>query len=215
MTEDAVFASANRIYAATGRDPTYDELIEAVGGGSNSTLKPFLETWQRNRPTLHTVPSALANTAIGFVTDLWGQAMREAQKAFEAYKTAADDDVATVARQRDIAIGEIERFETELDSERRKTESLRVQCAELQVRVQQADQLGQRVRELEQQLQQVRDQREAAKLDAGQARGQVTALERQLKRAVVWKAKSATPPRRSAAAKTGENGHAQGRRRKA
>ena len=197
MTEDAVVASANRIYSATGRDPTYEELIDAVGGGSNSTLKPFLETWQRNRPALHAVPSVLSNTTTGFVTELWGQAMREAQNAYEAHKTAADERAATAARQRDIAIGEIERLEAELDAEQGNTESLRNHCAELQVKTQRADELEQRVCELDTQLVQMRDERDAARVDGGQARGQITALERQLNRLVHGKAKSASPRRES------------------
>ena len=45
-TEAAVFAAADGL-KAQGVEPTYEGIVDILGGGSNSTIKPHLINWKQ------------------------------------------------------------------------------------------------------------------------------------------------------------------------
>jgi hypothetical protein len=86
-SEAAVFAAADGL-KLRGEEPTYERIVEVLGGGSNSTIKPHLINWKQmsgghSRPT----PESVLARATIFAEGVWGAALKEAQLCRRRFKS--------------------------------------------------------------------------------------------------------------------------------
>jgi hypothetical protein len=91
--EATVFAAADALQAQ-GEEPTYERVVEFLGGGSNSTIKPYLINWKQmagisSRPT----PDVVLTRAKALAEALWGMALNQAQSEIDRAKLATDDEI--------------------------------------------------------------------------------------------------------------------------
>ena len=116
ITRDAVFEAAEELAAQLGKAPTQSQVREALGGGSFTTIGPFMKEWEsaraeqsesRETPVPDSVQQALAEVA----GRLWKVASAEAALGVEAARREVEDmrrDAAAEEASAAEAIGIVE-----------------------------------------------------------------------------------------------------------
>lgn len=180
ITQKMVSDLCHEIYVTTGRDPTYFEVTAALHC-SNSTVKPYLQTWlDQPRPERHPLPAALADRARDLVQVIWGLAATEARQSALDHQRDLEAAAELARQHREIAIQDAEEREQEQIRLKRENAALIDERAELRVRLSDMQALTGRIHDLEGLVQSLRDERDEARLKESAARGQAEVLERQL-----------------------------------
>jgi hypothetical protein len=140
-SEAAVFAAADGL-KLRGEEPTYERVVEVLGGGSNSTIKPHLINWKQmsgghSRPTPESV---LARAAI-FAEGVWGAALKEAQSEIDRAKQTSDAEIDRSKQALSSSMEISEQLEKERDDLAIQLEAVRLDCLEARIRLQQVDEL--------------------------------------------------------------------------
>jgi ribosomal protein L29 len=114
VTADVVAAAAAQLVAA-GQEPSLIAVQAAIGGGSFSTVKRYLDPWRAERAALATVAVPAAVTGLGgeLTVRLWQQAVTQADERVARIRAEAAEQTAVLATALDAAETTIERLETE------------------------------------------------------------------------------------------------------
>ena len=89
-TKSAVYAAADAL-KARGADPTYERIVEALGGGNNATVGPHLESWKlSSQPPAKPVPESVEVRAKLFVEAVWTVAVRDCLADIDHAKQRSD-----------------------------------------------------------------------------------------------------------------------------
>ena len=140
-SQQAVCAVADGL-KAQGEEPTYERIIEILGGGSNSTVGPHLAAWrQKTSAPPRPVPAPVTVRATILAEAVWMAALNEVQAEIEQAKqaAAAEIDQAKFALSASIAFNE--RLEEERDSLAKQVESLKSECLKANLELAQVDEL--------------------------------------------------------------------------
>ena len=140
-TKAAVYATADALWAR-GIDPTYELIIAALGGGSNATVGPHLESWrQSSRPPAKPVPDSVETRAKIFVEAVWTAAVRESLAEIDHAKQTTDAliEQAEQALAQSIAINQA--VEAERDELLKRVAEIGGQCTELRFQLRQIDKM--------------------------------------------------------------------------
>jgi hypothetical protein len=127
---------------AQGEEPTYERIIEILGGGSNSTVGPHLAAWrQKTNASPRPVPALVTVRATILAEAVWMAALNEVQAEIEQAKqaAAADIDQAKCALSASIAFNE--KLEEERDSLAKQVESLKSDWLKANLELAQFDEL--------------------------------------------------------------------------
>lgn len=180
VTEQIVFATCDRIYIETGKEPRYGDLTSELNC-SNATLKPFLDSWlARDRPARHPLPDNLAETVKAYTQAIWGNALRAATQAMLPTKEQMQAGYTRAQEQLATALRIIEDGEQAQDRMRSEIRELMQRVAELQVQLDLTAAIKPRISELEALLEVRCQERDVANARAADALGQVGALERHI-----------------------------------
>ena len=194
VTEQSVFAICDRIYIETGKDPRYEDLTRELTC-SNSTVKPFLDSWQSQpRPGRHPIPEKLAGTLESFSQAMWGHALGAAVEAILPDKQEMQAGLTRCQEQLATALQIVEEGEQERTRLHEQTRALMQQLAELQVKVQMTESISARCTDLENAVEAMRHERDTANARASDALGQVAAHERHIE--VLLNSMRTEPPAR-------------------
>lgn len=187
FTEEQVFAAADTL-AATGKEVSASALLNALGGGSLTTIYKHLDVWKQTRPALVAPVVAMdlpEPVQIAFVA-AWKVAASEAAREVSAVRDKAAEDVKVAARQFEEALEQIRRLEAESESDAVEIEELKAKLAEAEalVRAAQSESVGQAaaVEQLKAQLVRLerdleRESKEAK--EAAELRGRIASLQEQ------------------------------------
>ena len=140
-TKAPVYAAADALWAR-GVDPTYELIIAALGGGSNATVGPHLESWrQSSRPPAKPVPDSVEIRAKIFVEAVWTAAVRENLADIDHAKQRTDAliEQAEQALAKSIAISQ--GLEAERDDLLKRVAEIGDHCTELRFQLRQVDKL--------------------------------------------------------------------------
>lgn len=123
-TQEQVFEVADRM-AANGQEVTPTALLQALGGGSLTTIYKHLDAWQTSKkdapvPVVYEMPEPVKSAFNG----VWQVAANEAAKEVTAIREKADAEVKAVVRRLDEAVSNIEQLESEADADTTKIEAL-------------------------------------------------------------------------------------------
>ena len=156
--KDRVFDAADKLESQRIR-PTLDKIREALGGGSFTSIGPFLRDWKAKKITsvdLPPTPEDLMNRMIGITNDFWSQAVQHAEDRLSsdrAYMQAEIDylneNIQSVSAAADKAIAErdaasvrineleelLKSTNTQFDSLQRQASKWEVQCQESKERI--------------------------------------------------------------------------------
>jgi len=140
-SKEAVHAAADGL-KARGIEPTYDKVIEVLGGGSNSSIGPHLETWgQSSQPPSRPIPEQIQARAKILVEAVWTAALSATQADIDIARlgssTRIDEAERALAASIEIGNG----LETDRDRLVEQVASLSAQCAELKYQLRQAETL--------------------------------------------------------------------------
>lgn len=173
INQASVHQICDEVYISTGRDSTYDDIKNALGG-SYSTIKPYLQSWlEKPRPIRFPLPGAIGTKATHLVEVIWGHALAHALQTIEEKDRKSAEALALKQHELDVAMQEIRNLESECDRSAASVDSLLAQRAELMVRIQGLEALAGAERAM-------RDERDQAREELAVARGQIHALERQI-----------------------------------
>jgi hypothetical protein len=129
-SKEAVHAAADGL-KARGIDPTYDKVIEVLGGGSNSSVGPHLETWvQSSQPPSRPIPEQIHARAKILFDAVWTAALSATQADIDHAKLefSARIDEAERALAASIEIGQ--GLETDRDRLLEEAAAMGEQCIE-------------------------------------------------------------------------------------
>lgn len=123
-TQEQVFEVADRM-AANGQEVTPTALLQALGGGSLTTIYKHLDAWQVSKKdapvqAVFEMPEPVKAAFNG----AWQIAANEAAKEVTAIREKADIEVKAVVRRLDEAVSNIEHLESEADADETKIEAL-------------------------------------------------------------------------------------------
>lgn len=173
INQVSVHQVCDEVYISTGRDPTYDDIKNALGG-SYSTIKPYLQSWlEKPRPIRFPLPNAIGAKGTHLVEVIWGHALSHALQTMEAKDRKSAEALALKQHELDVAMQEIRNLEAERDRSSATVDSLLAERAELMVRLQAFESLAAAEPAM-------RDERDHAREDLILARGQIQALERHI-----------------------------------
>jgi len=175
-TEAAVFAAADGL-KAQGVEPTYEGIVDVLGGGSNSTIKPHLINWKQmtagpSRP----VPESVEARARVLVEAIWGIAFKEAQAEFDRAKQLTD---AAVERSRQALLtstGLSEQHEQRCNDLVRALEAAQMDCLEARAKLRQVDELKLELAQARECAEKHRQECESLNREVATARGENNAL---------------------------------------
>lgn len=180
VNADNITEFCNEVYITTGKDPTYEEVKNALGG-SYSTIKPYLQSWlEEPRPPRFQLPEAIGTKASHLAQVIWSFALADARQLMEEKGRKAADAIVRTQKELDVAIQEISKLEAERDRLSASVESLIADRAELKVRLEGMDSLAAQFRTSEAAERAMRDARDEARDEVNLLRGQVQAMERQV-----------------------------------
>ena len=129
-TQEQVFAAADQL-VTDGQDVTASGLLAALGGGSLTTIYKHLEAWETNRKdTPRPVVIDMPETVNAAFMQAWQAAAREASKEIMAIREKTDAEVKILTRRFEEALGNIERLETEANTDAATLDNLTAQLAE-------------------------------------------------------------------------------------
>lgn len=187
FTEEQVFAAADTL-AATGKEVSASALLNALGGGSLTTIYKHLDVWKQTRPALVAPVVAMdlpEPVQIAFVA-AWKVAASEAAREVSAVRDKAADDVKVATRQFQEALEQIVRLEAEADADSAEIEALKTRAGEMETAMQKLETdkaaLSAKADQLELQvanLSKVEGAKEAAVKEAAQLKGQMELLHKQ------------------------------------
>lgn len=123
-TQEQVFEVADRM-AASGQEVTPTALLQALGGGSLTTIYKHLDAWQVSKKDapVQAVFEMPEPVKVAF-NGAWQIAANEAAKEVTAIREKADIEVKAVVRRLDEAVSNIEHLESEADADATKIEAM-------------------------------------------------------------------------------------------
>jgi len=178
-SQQAVFAVADWL-KSKGEDPTYERIIEILGGGSNSTVGPHLAAWrQMTSAPPRPVPEPVCIRATILAEAVWIAALSEVQAEIEKAKQAAgaEIDQATCALSNSIAFNQ--KLETDLKLAAEQVESLKSDCLKAKLELGQVNDLRLALAEARQCSEDRRRDGEALQREIAMLKGEIVSLKRQ------------------------------------
>ena len=192
VTQERVFEVADRL-TERGEEPSILSVQAAIGGGSYSTVKRYLDVWKetgRQSRAQITLPDSAVERLMSLGRDFWALLEERTAREVDQIRASAKDEVATLdaqVRQAEQVIAKLEHDKEQLEqlADERETANLSLQ-AEIQVQRERATaaeskatQLEARIVDLKAELdrlhKQIETERQAATLAQKQA--QAAALE--------------------------------------
>lgn len=180
---EELFETANRM-KAEGREVTAMALLDALGGGSLSTIYKHLEAWQAARPTEVIVkPEEIPAAVQASFAAAWRLAAQESKREVTEVKEKAKEEVAAALRQFHGALEAIAKIEKDRDADAEIIEGLQKQLAEAKAETSRAESEAAaekaRADELRDQLKSQQQDRDAAIKEASELKGQLESLKAQ------------------------------------
>jgi len=199
LDRDEVFETANRL-VAEGKAVTANTLLDALGGGSFTTIYKHLAAWQAERPAqVSTTSGEIPHTVQNAFVSTWKAATQEAAREVEAAKAKAAQEVQAAQTQFSDALQIIEKLERENDEAEQQNELLKKEIAILQqengklesanaalkaadeeIR-RQLDGQNSELKRLRNEIEKSREERDAAMKEAAELKGSVATLQSQNK----------------------------------
>lgn len=189
-TKETVYAACDAL-AKEGIKPSILTLREKIGGGSYSTVSRHLEAWQAEQavnPALSIeLPPAAETAALDMAKTIWALAERDITAKTAAIREAAENKVAMISDDFDIAKKEIERLDGLLEESQAKVEAAQkvitakdAELNELRVQASRADDLEKRLVAAEAALAASRAESEARAIEASRSVGVIESLREQI-----------------------------------
>ena len=180
---EELFETANRM-RAEGKEVTAMALLDALGGGSLSTIYKHLEVWQASRPAEVVIkPEEIPAAVQASFAAAWRLAAQEAKREVTEVKEKAKEEVAAALRQFHGALEAIAKIEKDREADAEVIEGLQKQVAEAKAEVSKAEAEAAaekaRVDELREQLKGQQQDRDAAMKEAAELKGQLEAIKGQ------------------------------------
>ena len=142
VTQESVCAACDTIKAAGG-DVTYKAVRDLLGGGSNSTLQPYIDAYNKaSRPAPKPVPQPLEERMKMFLGGLWAMACEATQPELDRVRAEAQAKVQSLedALHSSMAIGAA--LEADKNGLEGRFQTLAAECIELRVRLRQQEPLA-------------------------------------------------------------------------
>ena len=140
-SREAVYAAADGLQAQ-GIEPTYERIIQILGGGSNSSVGPHLDTWHASsKPPARPIPDDVSKRATIFAQAVWTAALTSTQADIDRvraeYSAGIEEGDRALAASIEIGQG----LESERDNLAQHVAALTAQCADLKYQLREIESL--------------------------------------------------------------------------
>lgn len=136
IDREELFEAASTM-AAQGKDVTALALLNALGGGSLTTIYKYLADWEAQRPK--TAPTAggveIPDVVQNAFMSAWRVAAMEAARETVALKEKAAEEVKAARKQFEGALEAIQKLESESENDAAQIEALKTRVSELETAV--------------------------------------------------------------------------------
>lgn len=189
-TKEAVFDACDTL-VAEGAKPSILTVQEKIGGGSYSTVKRYLDAWTQERAKSKNntidLPPAAVEAAVEMAKSIWAQAERDAMQKTAAIRESAENKVAMISDDLEIAQKEIARLEGVTEAGQAEIANLQALLAaqgaelnELGIKAGRVDDLERRLQSSDDALRACRAESEARAIEASRLAGEAEALRKQV-----------------------------------
>jgi len=140
-SKETVHAAADGL-KARGVEPTFEKVVEVLGGGSNSTIGPHLESWrQSSQPPSRPIPEQIHVRAKILFEAVWTAALSATQAYIDIARLGSNAriDEAERALAASIEIGHA--LEVDRDQLLEQVASLSEQCTDFRYQLRQVETL--------------------------------------------------------------------------
>lgn len=129
-----LFETANTM-AAEGKDVTALALLNALGGGSLTTIYKYLAEWEAGRPKVSQASgsSEIPDIVQSAFVSTWRAATIEAARETAAVREKAAEEVKAAQKQFEGALEAIQKLETESEQDAGQIEGLKARVAEVEL----------------------------------------------------------------------------------
>jgi len=203
-SEAAVFAAADGL-KARGEEPTYERIVEILGGGSNSTIKPHLINWKQTCVPSRPLPEAVSKRATIFADAVWSAALEDAQSEIDRVKQTMEAEVDRSKRALSTSIEISEQLEKQCNALASQLEAVKSDCLEARIKLRQVDELRLELERAHQSVEARRQESESLTREIATLRGENDALKDQGKLFLAQVAAMTRRPR-AASARAGRSG---------
>ncbi len=193
FTQEQVFETADRL-AGEGKEVTATTLLNALGGGSLTTIYKHFTAWQEVRPAASMMPAPieLPDSVQGAFAAAWRVATTEAAREVATVREKAAEEVGAAQKQFHEALEQIERLEAESEADTERMEALNAKVLELEAAQHKlesdaaaqkatAEQLRDQMKVQLSDHERLRQERDVAVKDAAELTGQAQVLKEQNK----------------------------------
>lgn len=127
---------------ARGMEPTFEKIVDVLGGGSNSTIGPHLESWRQSaKPPSRPIPETVDTRAKVFLEAVWAAALTVTQADIDLAGLASSARINEAERALAASIEISHGLEADRDRLLEKVTSLREQCIEFRYQLLQVESL--------------------------------------------------------------------------
>lgn len=178
IVTDQDVAVAAQALANSGSKVSCRSVRDALGGGSMTDIAPALRKWKaaqaakEGAPSAEDLPLAVEEAMRQAAADILLVAQQEAEAQIEAVKHKAAEDVATVERERDELVGELDGLTAELEGLKASNAALTQQLEAVKAAMAEAESKAQaaavEVAQARAEVDAERGRREAAEARAGE-----------------------------------------------
>jgi hypothetical protein len=200
-SQQAVFAVADGLWAK-GEDPTYERIIEILGGGSNSTVGPHLAAWrQKTSAPPRPVPVPVAIRATILAEAVWIAALTEVEAEIKQAQQAAATEVDHARCALSTSIDINRKLEADLSLAAQQVESLKSDCLKANLELGQVNELKLALARAQKCSEDRRSDNNTLQCEIAMHKGEIVSLKRQVEQLLVQigpaRQRTRTAPRRA------------------
>lgn len=132
VTKELVFSAADKLITE-GKTPSQKAILQAIGGGSMSTIAPFLKEWRRNAASLQTTSiKPLPASLLSELELLQRQAEDAIRATCDAELQDANDTEQRLTQENEQLHLQVAALQAELQTARESTTAAQAQAAHIQ-----------------------------------------------------------------------------------
>lgn len=133
ITREELFETATRL-ASEGKTVSAGMLLDALGGGSYTTIYKYLGEWEagRTKSMVHVNTEQPPESVLGAMSNVWRVATHEAAKEVIAAREKAAEEVKAAQQQFTDALDAIRKLESSSELDASQIETLTARVAELE-----------------------------------------------------------------------------------
>jgi chromosome segregation ATPase len=176
-----IWETAETLVAKGIENPTNDDVLQEMGGGSIADISPAMREWRKKRKEasqlMFTMPDSIKNAGLQVVAQMWAAVDNEARQRVEDAEAKAEEKTAEIESELQDSLHSIKNLESSLEQVTSERDDLK---SELQGANKEIKALEKKAHQLELDKEKTQTRLESAKENEGLLRKQIEELQKEL-----------------------------------